>query len=755
MPSSVPVAIPLAAPAAVRCRFDWAVLNPLVDLQVRNGLKTGLAAVLALWIAQVLRLEHPNWSVLAVLVLANAQYVGAIATKAAMRSLGTIVGALLGIWIVGDYANTPYIFLFWTFVVVAIATYKFGQLGSAAVPYAYYLVGLALVSAATYGITDPDNVWRIALSRTVETLVGVATGTFVFSVLWPRYAREEFVALAGETVRTIRKVLGVEARAYTGEAVDPDRVLDLRRVFDQQILGLRAMLIVGGRGSLYFRSRLGNYQRSVVALTHLFQALLELQRCRAEEAPLLELVRPQIDAYLAALDADLAVLGNAKAASRNLPPVALNEAFAALEARITELREQGTFRQGAIAAGQAFFGHFAALRQTRDELNTVHQLVGELPRKWLPPAATPKRHTVLPAVDWFWVREAVKGGLAVCLSFLLLRWVHPPGATGVPLGAWVFSTFGRMSLQTGGKGDVRTFQRMFLTALTGIPLVALLWLLMPLLSNYWAMNTLLFVLCYGFGFVAARSAGMSYVSQVLLLITITLVAINPQEPVTFAALRDAFLGLLIGVVLGGAVSRLVWPVLPQGVLRANLVRFFEDLRTLLRGAERQEYILTGTVSLPLEALRSASDMVFPACAASERLDLANFIRLALPLGMQIAALQADKAGGLPGLVSDALREPLTSLDGRFEECLCQLANGFRRRDGRQTHFPDLGESLRALDAALTRVRDEGIVAREDLHSVAHLLELTDRYHSIAERLSECRDRLGKLCLERYLHDVAL
>ena len=113
--------------AAARVPLAWSTLNPLADLRVRHGIKVGLAAVLALWVVQALRLEHPNWAVLAVLVLANAPYVGSIATKALMRCVGTVGGALLGIWVVGDYDSTPSVFLPVVFVVVSVSAYKFGQ----------------------------------------------------------------------------------------------------------------------------------------------------------------------------------------------------------------------------------------------------------------------------------------------------------------------------------------------------------------------------------------------------------------------------------------------------------------------------------------------------------------------------------------------------------------------------------------------------------------------------------------------------
>src|SRR5271169_1727833 len=81
--------------------------DPFGDLRVRYGIKMGLAGLLALFCAQVLRLPHDNWAILTVLVLMNAQFVGSITVKAIMRVIGTMVGALVGIWLVGDYTSTP------------------------------------------------------------------------------------------------------------------------------------------------------------------------------------------------------------------------------------------------------------------------------------------------------------------------------------------------------------------------------------------------------------------------------------------------------------------------------------------------------------------------------------------------------------------------------------------------------------------------------------------------------------------------
>lgn len=187
------------------------------------------------------------------------------------------------------------------------------------------------------------------------------------------------------------------------------------------------------------------------------------------------------------------------------------------------------------------------------------------------------------------------------------------------------------------------------------------------------MNVFLFVLCYAFGFVTARSPGFTFGLQIGVLAISTLVGLNPQVPVAFLTLMDSYLGLMTGIALGALVGRLLWPVLPQGLLRGNLIRYFEDLRSLLAGPKDQEFILTGTVLLPLEALRAVDNMVLPHCPASEREALANFIRVAQPLGMQLTALQGVKTRPLPAGAEELLREPLAALEAGVDRLLVQLA----------------------------------------------------------------------------------
>ena len=162
------------------------------NVQLRHGLKMGLSGLLALYLAELLRLQFPSWSLFAVIVLMIPRYVGSIALKSLMRMIGTLVGGALGVWLISDYTSSPILFLSVISLVVAYSGYKLCQFGRSMSPYAYHLTGFTLVTIASYGISDPENAWSIALNRTEETLLGVFVVLLITGLFWPRYARPEF-----------------------------------------------------------------------------------------------------------------------------------------------------------------------------------------------------------------------------------------------------------------------------------------------------------------------------------------------------------------------------------------------------------------------------------------------------------------------------------------------------------------------------------------------------------------------------------
>ena len=297
------------------------------DLRVRYGIKIGVAGLLALFCAQILRLPVITGRCLPFMVLMTHSIVGAFAFKAIMRVTGTIAGALVGIWLVGDYTSTPAIFLSVFFLVMAFAGYKYGQVGARQVPYAYFLLGLTTLTIATDGVTDPAQAWQIGLDRTEEILLGVISSLLVTSLLWPRYAREEFFEAGRVALKTVSQLVSAHGQTYTDPANAGHDTEKIQDTFFQQLSALRNLQQAGTRESTFFSVRLSNYNAFLVSLTSLFDAGLDLSRYR-EVTWFLDHMRQQIESLLAAISDEFDILSAPLSPGEKLRSSRMNEAFA-------------------------------------------------------------------------------------------------------------------------------------------------------------------------------------------------------------------------------------------------------------------------------------------------------------------------------------------------------------------------------------------------------------------------------------------
>src|SRR5260221_5241286 len=261
-----------SSPAAAGARMTQTRQDLFSDVRGRHGIKMGLAGLLALFCTQVLRLPHDNWAILTVVVLMSARFVGSVAFKAMMRVIGTIAGAIVGIWLVGNYTSTPAIFLPVLFLAIAFASYKYGQVGARQVPYAYYLFGFTTLTIVTDGVTDPAQAWHVGLDRTEEILVGLISSLLVTSILWPRYGREEFLEAGRAALKTVNQLVSAHLQASIDPAIAHSETKEIHSKFDQQLSVLRNLQQAGGRESTLFSARLSNYNAFLVSVTNLFHA---------------------------------------------------------------------------------------------------------------------------------------------------------------------------------------------------------------------------------------------------------------------------------------------------------------------------------------------------------------------------------------------------------------------------------------------------------------------------------------------------
>jgi uncharacterized membrane protein YccC len=127
------------------------------NVSILHCLKMGLSGLLALYLAELLQLQFPAWSLFPVIVLMMPRYVDSTALKSLMRMIGTFFGGALGVWLVSDYISSLILFLSVTSLVVAYSNYKLCQFGQSMSSYAYHLIGYTLMGIASYGISEPEN----------------------------------------------------------------------------------------------------------------------------------------------------------------------------------------------------------------------------------------------------------------------------------------------------------------------------------------------------------------------------------------------------------------------------------------------------------------------------------------------------------------------------------------------------------------------------------------------------------------------
>ncbi|MEO6054745.1 MAG: FUSC family protein, partial [Chthoniobacterales bacterium] len=171
-------------------RFFSAVTVPLSDRRLQFGIKTALAGLLAYYVTLNLQLYNPVWCLLTVMIVMLAKYVGAIAEKSVLRIIGTIIGGIIGVLLVGDYVGNPLFFLTAFGLIIAYCTYRFG---GTFYPYAFFLCALTMIVVATNSISNPNMAAFIALSRIEEIVIGTMSATLVSAIFWPYYARMDFL----------------------------------------------------------------------------------------------------------------------------------------------------------------------------------------------------------------------------------------------------------------------------------------------------------------------------------------------------------------------------------------------------------------------------------------------------------------------------------------------------------------------------------------------------------------------------------
>ncbi|GAB4166353.1 MAG: hypothetical protein Fur0032_03680 [Terrimicrobiaceae bacterium] len=664
----------MSAHAALPIRLGVSLSRTLRDPAIRSGIKFGLAAVLAFFVAQLIRLESPQWSVITVIVLMPAQFAGAVAEKAFFRVVGTILGGLAGYFITASLEQSPLIFLTMVVLCVGFGVMMFGQPHA---PYAFFLFALTVIVVAGNGMANPADSWRVALARTEEVFLGVVVSVLVSALVWPRFARLEFQKLFSDSLcRQTDSIISAINTVTSGSPAREPKPFDL--------MPLRNLVHFGSRESRFFNERLPTYSRLVSGIASLAATSRRLSAPRVLE-----------ERYRSVISADLLAFANAlgnctkEVQSGRLPRARAHLANARSHHEAALRSAMGTADDQALlhkVSPSMAFDLSAILIETGEAQQTMEGILSLLESLPQHPQSTSKEASEQPEqnppMDPFWITNGLRCGLTVAIALVVQNWLNPPGGSMVTLAAFVFS--GLTRLYPGGQGDLRAFQYSGLSAIGGIFYVLASLLLVPVLSDYAAFNTLLFAALFLFGFLSFLTPGFAFSMQIALLSIIGTVALNPQVPVTFPQIIGVYFGVILGMLISALTQRLLWPVLPQ---KEVLQRIREGLdHAIWFAGDRQAsagWRRLRIAVLPSEMRAWICGMKPPACPHADRHTLEDVARHLGHLNDELLSLSTPPTISTPEV--DSLHATLRS---SISNLLTQLVTSARPSPASPSVSPD-------------------------------------------------------------------
>ncbi len=620
--------------------------------------KTLLAGVGALWLAYRFGLDSPGTALTTVLIVALPSS-GMVLEKSAYRLLGTIVGCVAALALVGMFAQHAALYFLVLALWVGLCTSGATSLRNAQ-SYSCVLAGYTACMIAIPAIDQPNAAFALAVTRLSEVGLGVLCGALVNDGLFPRHQHPQLMR-------------AVQARQQRFLAFCHDVLAHRLSPAQAELshLAFAADIAAGeqGRAAALFEA---THTRADSRAVHAYNAALMAALTTLYTLHrLLHRVRQSHGEQLAALTGPMAALvsralaGGASGAQLDAADALLAPAQAEARARFEASmpsREQRIDFDTALELMARFMLRLHAV-------DAAHRAIGQpaVRSRGAIPAYSPSTPPAIVAANG--VRTAAALGL-MALGWYHLDW--PFAGTTIVL-ATIFCGLASLSARpTAMVGQI----------LTGFLIACPLALLSVFVLEVRAQGYPMLVLCM-LPMLALGSYVTAVPSKAGIGIGINLFAAQMLAPANAGRMDPvAFMSMSLALVLGAALAYLVFRVLlpahtsgrPEHVAAAL---WREALATCRAAPRRLGQRFDNRMRDLLSQLNAAAG---PVPAAATRGVLAQALTL-LELGHSVIELRQLIAGAAPGPVRSAL-----------EHCVAQLANYLRA--------PTAARASEALDAIL-------------------------------------------------------
>lgn len=339
-------------------------LSSLVPSQVRHGLKTGIAVMLAFAVTRLFGLEMWQWAVVSAVVAMQLTVADAI-QSGAHRITGTLIGAALGVAILAVLPSGD----IWKGAALCFGSALCASLSQYSPRYT--LAALTVVVVLLTG-TDNTDTFTVGLGRVLEMGIGVGSALLVSVVLWPiRLVDGLRRDLASQYVQC-SILLNTLVTAF----LDRQKAMDfhmLEPFVEQSWHNHEVFLRVRKHESLVFA-----YDNDILkvqtrtldrAISHLKPMLEALNDYESPSGGFDVIMAPELRRMADAVMATLRHLGGSTPAAP-VPDLvrSLTELVAITEKRLGELRDQGVTNRLTLHQMLQFYTFFHCLRGLATDL---------------------------------------------------------------------------------------------------------------------------------------------------------------------------------------------------------------------------------------------------------------------------------------------------------------------------------------------------------------------------------------------------
>ncbi len=148
--------------------------------------RMAVAAIASLALTYWLELQDPQWSIVTVYVLAQP-ITGAALAKGAYRVVGTVIGGIVGLFIIKLYSQAPAPLVGFVALWLGLCFYVGAQMRNFTA-YGFLIAGYTTALIGLEGAFNPTGAWQIAFDRIAEIVIGIVCVTAVSVLFFPRYA---------------------------------------------------------------------------------------------------------------------------------------------------------------------------------------------------------------------------------------------------------------------------------------------------------------------------------------------------------------------------------------------------------------------------------------------------------------------------------------------------------------------------------------------------------------------------------------